>query len=113
MSMEKKNYLPFCRYYKGEDKNPYNGNAAAFWDYERIWIEHNFTENGKTSLAEYLDDFSRAGLALFEMNDDTPASLKALLFNRFCHWRSASMIECVEPFKDFYKREYYDNNKGS
>lgn len=104
----KKNLIQFCRYYKGEDENPYkDGYDAAFWDYERAWVEHNFIDKGRDILADYVDDFSRAGLALFEMADDTPASLKALLFNRFCHWRSASMIECVEPFKVFYKNEYH------
>lgn len=38
--MEKKDYLPFCRYYKGEKENPYkSGNKALFWDYERAWID--------------------------------------------------------------------------
>lgn len=38
--MDKKDYLPFCRYYKGEKENPYKGgNKALFWDYERVWID--------------------------------------------------------------------------
>ena len=36
--MEKKDFLPFCRYYKGEKENPYKS-GNIFWDYERVWID--------------------------------------------------------------------------
>lgn len=104
--MKKKDLIQFCRYYKGEKENPFIGNKALFWDYEKIWIDYNFSEHGRTLLSDYIDDYTRVGLSLFEMKDNTPASLKALLFFRFCYWKSASIIECVEPFKDFYNKEY-------
>lgn len=107
--MKKEDLILFCRYYKGEKNNPYEEkyqDKASLWDYERFWIEHNFTEDGRYLLSEYINDYTSVGLALFEMQDDTPVSLKALLFNRYCHWRSGSMIECVEPFKDFYLKYY-------
>lgn len=104
--MEKKELLQFCRYYKGEKVNSSDPNKNLLFRYEETWIEMNFTPEGKSQLAEYIDDYSRAGLSMFEMQDNTPASLKALLFNRYCHYNSGSMIECVEPFKDFYRKYY-------
>lgn len=107
--MEKKDLIKFCKYYKGEEKNPYEGkeqNEAMFWGYESKWIDFNFTKEGRELLADYITDYVSTGLAMFEMQDDTPASLKALLFNRYCHWSSGSMIDCVEPFKTFYKKYY-------
>lgn len=106
--MNKKDSLQFCRYYKGEAQNPFidkDQNKALLWDYEKAWVEQNFSDNGRESLAEYLSEFSHAGLSLFEMQDDTPASLKALLFNRYAK-SSFSMSDAVEPFKEFYKKYY-------
>lgn len=104
----KKDLIQFCRYYKGEEENPYKGkdqNKAMLWGYEKAWISDNFSDNGKSILAEYIEDYASVGLALFEMHDDTPASLKALLFNRFAK-TSYSIIDAVEPFKKFYHQYY-------
>lgn len=106
--MNKKDLLQFCRYYKGEASNPYDGkdqNKAMLWDYERFWIEQNFSESGRKLLAEYLDEYASVGLSLFEMQDDTPATLKALLFNRYAK-TAYSMADAVEPFKKFYQKYY-------
>lgn len=102
--MEKKTLLQFCRYFKdGESPSSAHG---SLWDYERTWIELNGSDAGKDRLAEYIGDYSSAGLSQFEAQDDTPASLKALLFNRFCYWNSGSMMQCVEPFKQWYIETY-------
>lgn len=106
--MEKKDFIKFCRYYKGEKENPYDGidqNKTMLWFYEKCWIDFNLSDNGRSTLADYIGDYSFVGLSLFEMQDDTPASLKALLFNRYAKTAN-SMIEAVEPFKKFYKRYY-------
>lgn len=106
--MKKKDYIKFCRYYKGEKENPYDGidqNKMMLWFYEKCWIDFNLSDNGRSTLADYIGDYSSAGLSLFEMQDDTPASLKALLFNRYAKTAN-SMIEAVEPFKKFYKQYY-------
>lgn len=106
--MNKKDLLQFCRYYKGEASNPYDGkdqDKAMLWDYERFWIEQNFSESGRNILADYLDEYASIGLSLFEMRDDTPATLKALLFNRYA--KSAySMADAVDGFKKFYQKYY-------
>ena len=101
--------LQFCRYYKGEDKSPKA--HSGLWEYEKAWLELNGSQEGKELLADYIDEYSRAGLSQFEAQDDTPASLKALLFYRFCYGSSGSMIENVEPFKWWYTEIYI--NGGS
>lgn len=101
--------LQFCRYYKGGDKPPKA--QPELWEYEKVWLELNEFQDGKDLLADYIDEYSRAGLSQFEAQDDTPASLKALLFYRFCYGSSGSMIENVEPFKRWYTETYI--NGGS
>lgn len=98
------NLIRFCRYYKGE--NEPMSTHPTLWEYEKRWVELNETQSGKEMLADYIDDYSRVGLSQFEAQDDTPASLKALLFYRFCYWNSGSSAECVEPFKQWYIETY-------
>lgn len=101
--------LQFCRYYKGENKS--HKAHPELWEYERKWLELNGSQEGKELLADYIDEYSRAGLSQFEAQDDTPASLKALLFYRFCYGSSGSMIDNVESFKWWYTEIYI--NGGS
>lgn len=110
--MDKSDYLQFCRYYKGEESNPYEGkdrNKAMLWFYESVWVRDmqkvNQDEKNEKEHTPYMDEYLGYGLADFEKMDDTPITLKSLLFNRYakgCY----SMQYAVEPFKKFYK-EYY------
>lgn len=104
--MNKKDYLPFCRYYKGESKNPHEkGNSSLFWLYEKIWIEYSANKDDK--LGDMLDEYIAANLSEFEMYDNTPATLKALLFNRYRHWLGGyGLIQDAEAFKKFYLSDY-------
>ncbi|WP_288910160.1 hypothetical protein [uncultured Bacteroides sp.] len=104
--MEKNNYLPFCRYYKGEEENPYkNGDKNLFWFYEEKWIALSI--NKDDILGDMLDEYISAGLSEFNMMDDTPITLKALLFNRYCHWCGGyGLIEDAKAFKKFYLNSY-------
>lgn len=106
----KKELLPFCRYYKGEEENPFKGgNDALFWDYERKWIEFTLEayKNGDNSiLGTYINEYVSAGLGQFEATDKAPATLKALLFNRYLHFTSYSIKEGAKPFKKFYNGQY-------
>ncbi len=107
-TMDKQDLLKFCRYYKGEKENPFEGKdqtKANLWSCEKFWTEHSITEKGRKSLAEYIDDYASVGLALFEIHDDIPASYKAMLFNRYAK-TAYSLADAVEPFKKLYK-EYY------
>lgn len=102
-------WIKFCRYYKGEEINPFkDGNKAAFWDFERYWVVQTIKSDGEENknLSEYINDYIRNGLGDFEKFDDTPMALKAIIFNRFAQGFQ-SMDAAKEPFKDFYKREYY------
>lgn len=97
--------LQFCRYYKGEDKCPFDDdpNKAMLWDYEQIWvIEH---KRNKSELSNYqeecMHDYISHGLADFQNKDGIPISLKALLFNRY-----ELPDNDTSPFKRFYKKYY-------
>ena len=97
--------IKVCKYYKGELECPKSCKSDMFWHYEFKWVMLRMDEDSDL-LHDYLNDYDNAGLLDFEQNDGTPATLKALLFNRFCHWNSGTMLECVEPFKEFYENEY-------
>ena len=104
--MTKQDLLRVCRYYKGEKENPYTDtdqDKALFWDYERKWID--FKLDDSDTLCDYIGDYVGVGLGGFEKMDDTPLSLKALLFNRYAK-TSYSIMSAVEPFKEFYKKYY-------
>lgn len=99
--MDKKDYLQFCRYYKGEEKSPYkNDMQSLLWDYERIWIDLSLKKDDY--LGKMLDDYLEAELQDFEKADDTPATLKALLYNRYEHWMQGD----TDGFKQWYKKTY-------
>ena len=99
--MEKNELIKSCRYYKGEDHNPYeNGDEAAFWEYERTWVDMMLAESD--ALVRSWDEYSASGLADFEKHDGVPALLKALLYSRFVYWLTGTASE----FKNFYKHRY-------
>ena len=106
--MKKKDLLKYCRYYKGEQKNPFEGieqNKAMLCFYESCWLNIYFTR-GQDAFKEYISTYTRIGLITFEASDNIPVSYKALLFNRYAK-SSYSMANAVEPFKEFYKKYYY------
>lgn len=102
--MDKKELLKFCRYYKGEDDCHFKEqNKSMLWFYERAWVYE--MSNDSKDLYIYIEEYIRHGLRTFEMFNNIPLTLKALLFNRFAR-TFQSMAEAVEPFKTFYI-EYY------
>lgn len=105
--MEKSELLKHCRYYKGENENPYEGkdqNKAMLWFYEWVWI--NDTLQGH-SFNEMLEDYKEYGLEPFNADDGVPMSLKAQLFNRYMHWCGGyGKDEDVKGFKRFYSESY-------
>lgn len=109
--MKETDILHHCRYYHGEKNNPFDcksQNNAMFWDYERKWVQDMKND---ADFSDVLAEYMNVGLRDFSETDDTPITLKALLFNRFCHWRSASMLDCVEDFKKFYDEKYLHKNR--
>lgn len=91
-------FLPILQRQK---ENPYkSGNKALFWDYERVWIDLSVDKD--EMLGNMLDEYISAGLSEIEMQDDTPVALKALLYNRFCHWQMADTASFKKWYRDTY-----------
>ncbi|MFR9585647.1 MAG: hypothetical protein SNI20_05935 [Rikenellaceae bacterium] len=104
MSRDRDYKISVCRYFDGEDRNPFEGkdqNRAMLWFYERCWVESAQDDS------VYLEEYISVDLANFESRDSVPTSLKALLFNRYAKG-CQSMMLAVEPFKEFY-HQYYPN----
>ena len=91
-------------------KNTFSGNESFFWFWEKKWVEFSEVAYSSNSDSEPLhimiNEYIDAGLISFEQMDDTPITLKALLFNRFCHHTDLSLIDGAEAFKIFYVSEY-------
>jgi hypothetical protein len=99
--------LSHCRYYKGEQKCPKSiedKDMANIWQYEKMWVERSDLHDEKEyNSTEYLN----YGLKDFEANDGTPLTLKALLFNRFCHWVGGYGVDDdIKNFKEWYFNFY-------
>lgn len=99
--MDKKDLLKFCRYYKGEASIP-KDTKASFWEYEKKWVELMTDDN--PLLDGMISVYISNGLRDFEQMDNTPITLKSLLFNRYSHW----LREDAAGFKKWYKAEYID-----
>ncbi len=95
--MEEKDYIKFCRSYKGEDSDSSDRQIQAIIAQERWWVKHSVVGDIRWAL----DDYLAYGMREFEQFDDTPATLKAFLFNRYCSER----ID-IDGFKKWYKNVY-------
>lgn len=110
--MTKESLLRLCRYYKGEDECPHGVNSLC-WNVESAWVAFTLrgSRNNDNADAVYLlnvvDEYNNAGLRYFEMMDDTPITLKALLFNRFDHWNEGG------GFKEWYLTTYMGNHDAA
>lgn len=99
--MEKQDLLQFCKYYKGEENSPFQGTEGALWGFEKTWVAFSLNpEKGFDYLSSCLNEYLSCGLRDFEQFDDTPVSLKAVLFNRFEQWDEGG------DFKEFYRKYY-------
>lgn len=102
--LTRENLISCCRYYKGEDENPYDEKEpekSIFWFYEQCWVTFMLDDNGKY-IFNISQEYEAYGLTDFEKTDGTPESLKALLFNRYTHWQSAN----ISGFKRWYIEDY-------
>ncbi|MBR5774811.1 MAG: hypothetical protein IKY42_00915 [Bacteroidaceae bacterium] len=59
---------------------------------------------GDPDFGKVLDDYLSAGLRNFNMYDDTPVTLKAILYNRFM--QQAEGMASVDDFKRWYDTFY-------
>lgn len=107
MTERKQQLIQQCRYYKGEAEPPRSlpEGYALMWDYEMRWVEWSL-EDG-----EPIRDFEYA-IRYYSIEskdgDKTPLTLKALLFNRYCHWANPSntIEENKEGFESWYESFY-------
>lgn len=101
--MKQEDLLKFCRYYHGEASCPFKDNLKSMlWDYERTWVQDMKND---ADFSDVLAEYMNVGLRDFSETDDTPITLKAVLFNRFAK-TAYTMQDAVSAFKDFYKKNY-------
>ena len=86
------NPVQLCKYY-----NRSNSDTSLFASYEHIWLEKSKNDN-----LNYVIEYIHNGLMRFAEYDNTPISLKALLFNRYGHWVGGD----VDGFKQWYNEFY-------
>lgn len=95
-------YLEHCFYY---GKNiPEDCGAHVGHQYEGYWVRFHFN-NDDYLLNETLC-YIREGLGDFCANDGVPISMKAILYNRFCHW---GWCETPDTFRSWYEALDYTN----
>lgn len=95
--MKREDAIKLCRHWNATDAK--DEDVKLFAAIEKIWVDCMTDDD--FSFNDLLQDYFDAGLREFEMFDDTPITLKALLFNRFCKYNE--MID-VHEFKKFYKK---------
>ena len=102
--MDKKDFTRSCKYYDGRGATRLSGNKAMLWNCERTWVSLSVAKS--KVLADMLDDYLDVGLREFCQYDDTPITLKAVLYNSFAKYHSGTAQEAVEAFKVFYAEHY-------
>lgn len=106
MNEREKALLALCRVYKGEDECPSkDADRQMLWRCEEWWVSQTILGNkeGCDRIGSVLSEYMDAGLSHFEPYDNTPITLKATLFNRFCKYEDR--VD-VEGFKKFYSTIY-------
>ncbi|WP_297172683.1 hypothetical protein [uncultured Porphyromonas sp.] len=110
--MTREELIKQCRYYKGEDVNPFEGvdqDKTAFWFHEEIWV-NNFKGayvDDELPQSRYLAFPSVANANKREFSS-VPVSLQQLLFNRYVHWLGGyqSLEDDIASFVTWLKRVY-------
>lgn len=92
--------ISLCQRYKGQKENP--DPQDSVWRYERFWVEETMKDN--PDFSQLLNDYLLAGLLEFNTYDDTPSTLKAVLYNRFM--QQADGMASAEDFKRWYNTFY-------
>ena len=87
--------------YKGENENPYSEDKAMIWNCERIWFAEKSKGYDSELLRSFMREYGMKGLTAFQLGDETPMSLKAVLLNRF-YSQTGIIPEGGETFKKWY-----------
>lgn len=99
----KKALLVFTRYYKGEDKNPFEIGTTedTLWFYEKIWVESMGSDRGE--FIEFLQNV----WPKIDHDSGIPIGLISLLYSRYAHNAyDAYGDETINGFKKMFF-EYY------
>ncbi len=102
--MDKKDLLVFCKYYKGERSNPNKISAAWYvWQVEKEWVEEMALDDVVNEcLSNSLNHYISLGYSDFEKFDDTPITLKAMLFSLLEKWNEGMVTR--DGFSAFYTK---------
>lgn len=95
--LQEKHLIKYCRYY-GHPEKCGKGNLSF---YEKCWIDDII--NHKANPLNYVEEHDLHILETFFPEDGVPLGIKAILFNRYCHWSSYSTID---SFKEWYLKYY-------
>lgn len=101
---EIKDPLQCCRYYDGITIEK-GTTKTLMAEYEMRWLEWRCAAHSTDNyryMVDMIKEYMYYGLMMFEDSDKAPVSLKALLFNRYCHWNYGS----ADAFKSWYKNTY-------
>lgn len=101
--MKKEDYVAQCRWYQHR-QILVDGDAKLCAFVEEWWVNAKLSvTEDNNPFSDLVTDYANAGLSDFEMTDDTPLTLKAVLFNRFTQYNERVDIEA---FKEWYKNVY-------
>lgn len=95
-------YLKHCFYY-GKHV-PEDCGAHAGHMYEESWVRFHFDD--ANALCSNTICYIQQGLGDFHADDGVPISMKAILFDRFCHW---GWGETPDTFREWYESIDYTN----
>ncbi len=96
--MEKEELIRQCRYYKGQQENPFkDNNLAWFWDMERVFVHHGGVFTGEADVYHAINGKEYSGIP------------HDLLMVMFTSWGKYA-YDVKESLPKFYERidEYLD-----
>lgn len=97
--------LQHCRYYTGNDNKAESEQIGVLYDYERIWAQFILRGGVEPDFVRMIGEYMCYGLLWFNEHDKAPISLKAVLFNRYCHWNYGGADEFKYWFVNTYSKE--------
>lgn len=105
--VRKGNLIAQCRYYNGEESNPFeNTPFQMIWYYESCWVEQ-LSESFENAEIYYWH-VRQANLEQFAHKHKIPRSLLGLFLNRYEYWHSYDKLN-VESFINWIVEVYIKN----
>lgn len=99
--MKKDELIKLCKYYKGEDNNPFKDDKQTAWSIENNWVKEVSGDKPSALLAEYCLTFQRI-YPQWANDKVIPMSLKALLHDRYTHF-GGSDDGFIKWIKKYYR----------